>query len=122
MLSMLLESESIIWYQYAISIILGPIALGLLAKTLLGYKRVEIGKNRIGIRFPLRLKKNSYSLKEIKQWTEQKVKTAGGTFKEVVILFDTGKKLTLSLQEHTNYLEAVKYLRKKCPGKYIETK
>lgn len=111
-----------IWYQYGIAIVLGPLALGLLAKTIFGYKRVEIGKNRIGINFPLRFKKNSYNLKEILQWTEQKVKTAGGTFKEVVIRFDNGTKITLSLQEHTNYLEAVKYLRKKCPKKYIDSK
>ena len=108
MLSLILESGRTVWYQYALVIV--P----------LGYKRVEIGKNRIGIQFPLRFKKVSFTLKEVKQWTEQKVKTAGGTFKELVILFDNGKKLTLSLQEHTNYLDAVKYLRKKCARKYIE--
>lgn len=120
MLSLILESGRTVWYQYALVIVPGPLALGLLTKTLLGYKRVEIGKNRIGIQFPLRFKKVSFTLKEVKQWTEQKVKTAGGTFKELVILFDNGKKLTLSLQEHTNYLDAVKYLRKKCARKYIE--
>ncbi|MEM9389296.1 MAG: hypothetical protein AAGA02_02410 [Bacteroidota bacterium] len=122
MLSRILKSDMIIWYQYAIVIVLGPLSLGLLAKTILGYKRVEIGKNRIIVQFPLRFKKSIFSIKEIKQWTEQKVKTAGSTFKELVVLFDNGKKLTLSLQEHTNYIETVKYLKKKCGRKFIESK
>ncbi len=118
----LLSTDRVIWYQYALTVVPGPLALGLLFKTTLGYKRVEMGKNRINIRFPVRFKVNSFQLKDVEQWTEQRVKTAGSTFKELVVRFSNGKKLTLSLQEHTNYVEAVKYLKKKCGRKYIESK
>ncbi|MEM7110495.1 MAG: hypothetical protein AAF519_19860 [Bacteroidota bacterium] len=122
MLLSVFESDTVIWYQYAIVVVLGPLALGLMAKTMLGYKRVKIGKNKISIHFPLRFKKSVFSIKDIRHWTEQIVKTAGGTFKELVVLFENGKKLTLSLQEHTNYLETVKYLKSKCGRKFMENK
>ncbi len=121
-LSIMMRSGNIQWYQYLIVLILTPLALGILFKTLLGYKRVEVGKNKITIYHPIRFSSQSYLLKEVKQWTEQKVKTGGSTFKELTILFDSGKKLSLSLQEHTNYLDLLKYLKKKCSRQYLESK
>ncbi len=121
-LSVMIGSNSIQWYQYLIVLILTPLALGILFKTLLGYKRVEVGKNKITVYHPIRFSNQSYQVKEIRQWTEQNVKTAGSTFKELNILFDSGKKLSLSLQEHTNYLDLLKYLKKKCSSQYVESK
>lgn len=122
MLSYMLRSNGTAWYQYLIVLILAPLALGLLARLIWGYKRVEVGQERISIAYPVRLSKKSYPLKEVNQWTEHQVKTGGSTFKELNVRFTDGKKLELSMQEHSRYSDVIKYLRKKCPKKFIQGK
>lgn len=117
----LMLSNTAQWYHYLIVITLAPVALGLMARTILGYKKIAVGKERIVIKHPTRFSEKNYTLKEIDHWTEQQVKTATGTFKEVTIFFQDGKRLNLSFQEHSNYPETVKYLRKKCSKKYKAT-
>ncbi|HNP19160.1 MAG TPA: hypothetical protein PKL31_12045 [Fulvivirga sp.] len=108
------------WYLYAGLIVLGPIGLGLLFRTVLSYKIVYLGKGSIEVRFPTRFKKVTYKLNSIVRWSETTVKTPGGKFKELEIVFDNKKKLQLSIQEHTNYPQVIKYLKKKCPKKFIQ--
>jgi hypothetical protein len=78
---------------------------------------VNIGKESVIIRFPTRFSSKSYALKEIKTWHETAIKTAGGNYKEVEILFTDMKKLNLSMQEHTNYANLIKYMSKKASKK-----
>ncbi|TRX56275.1 hypothetical protein FNH22_16685 [Fulvivirga sp. M361] len=118
---LILEDRPAQWYHYLIIVTLSPLALGLLTKTVLGYKKIAIGKERITINYPIRFSQRVYNLKDIESWTEQKVKTATGTFKELTVLFKNGKRLNMSFQEHSNYIESVKYLRKKCGKKYRDT-
>ena len=113
----MVDSEYIAWYQYLIVIVLFPLALGLAAKVILGYKVIEIGKEKLDIRFPTRFKRKSYRIKDIDYWKETQVKTATGTYKEVEIQFEDKKQLTLSYQEHTDYTKVVNYLKKKCARK-----
>lgn len=108
------NATTIAWYQYLIVIILFPLGLGLAVKVVLGYKIIEIGKERIEVRFPVKFKKESHKLKDIERWKETTVKTATGTYKEVDIRFSDKKQLTLSYQEHTDYPKVVKYLKKRC--------
>lgn len=113
----MLNANTIAWYQYAVVIILFPLALGLAAKVILGYKIIEIGKEKLDITFPTRFKKETYRIKDIDYWKETKVKTATGTYKEVEIQFENKKKLALSYQEHTDYPKVIQYLKKKCAKK-----
>lgn len=115
---LMVDSGKIIWYQFLTAIILGPIALGLLFKVILGYKIVSIGKERIEIHHPTRFRKKDYTLKEIDFWKETEVKTATGMYKELEILFLNKRKLNLSYQEHTDYPAVIKYLKKKCGKKF----
>lgn len=115
--SHMIGEENIAWYQYLIVIVLFPLALGLATKLIFGYKIIEVGKEKIDIFFPTRFKRQSYKIKEIDFWQETQVKTATGTYKEVQIQFADKKKLSLSYQEHTEYPQVIKYLKKKCAKK-----
>ncbi|UII32902.1 hypothetical protein LVD17_03540 [Fulvivirga ulvae] len=114
---LMLASNSIAWYQYAIVIILFPLSLGLAVKVVFGYKIISIGKEKLDITFPTRFKRESYKIKDIDYWKETQVKTATGTYKEVEIQFDDKKQLSLSFQEHTDYPKVIQYLKKKCAKK-----
>ena len=114
----ILISTAYAWYQYAAVIVLGPIGLGLLFRTVLSYKIVYLGKGSIEIRYPTRFKSKSYKLNSISRWSETEIKTLGGKFKELEVVFENKKKLQLSIQEHTNYPQVVKYLKKKCAKKF----
>lgn len=115
---LMMNSGRLVWYQFLAAIILGPVALGLLAKVILGYKIVSIGKERIEIKHPTRFSSKTYSLKEIDTWKETEVKTATGVYQELEVLFNNKKKLNLSYQEHTDYPAVIKYLKKKCARKF----
>ena len=115
---LMLDSGKIVWYQFLTAIILGPVALGLLAKVILGYKIVSIGKERIEIKYPTRFSSKTYPIKEIDSWRETEVKTATGVYQELEVLFSNRKKLNLSYQEHTEYPAVIKYLKKKCSKKF----
>ncbi len=120
MLPRVLEGGRVEWYEYLFVIVPGPIALGLMTKTIFGYKKVEVGQERISISYPIRSARRVYPLKEIDRWTEHEVKTAGSKFKELNVYFKNGKKLALSLQEHDRYADMIKYLRKKCAKKFVK--
>jgi hypothetical protein len=53
----------------------------------------------------------------ITDWYEESVKTASGTYREIIIRFSNGKKIRISMQEHVRYKEALNYMQKKCRTK-----
>lgn len=116
-LSIVLTSTNPEWYHFATTAFLGSLGLGLLFRMVFKYKVVSIGKESINIKFPTRFKLKSYPLKEVKMWNETAIKTAGGKYMEVEILFTDMKKLSLSMQEHTNYANLIKYMKKKASKK-----
>jgi hypothetical protein len=105
------------WYNYALAIVLLPIGIGLLIKILWGYQYVSFGKQRIKVQYPVRMHSSQYPLNTITDWYEDSVKTASGTYREIIIRFSNGKKIRISMQEHMRYLEALKYMQKKCRTK-----
>lgn len=102
------------WYLWLIIVLLAPLSLGLLTKTILGYKIVQLGKGKVNLSYPTRFFKKSYSVKQVTGWKEESVKTSTGNFQELKIQFDDKRKLSLSLQEHTGYKDVVRYLKSKC--------
>lgn len=110
----MLSGKTILWYHYTLAIIFFPIGLGLLFRMLLGYRIIRVGKEKIEVHFPSKFTTRTYKLKDISQWKETAVKTVSGTFKEVEVLFNDRKKITVSIQEHTDYKPLLKYLQKKC--------
>ncbi|MEO1051169.1 MAG: hypothetical protein AAFX87_11110 [Bacteroidota bacterium] len=105
------------WYHVAGTVILGPIALGVTVRTLVGYKIVTISKEKVKINYKFRFSKKQLNLKDLELWKETTIKTLSAPYKELEMKFNNGKKLKLSMQEHTDYKKVVNYLNKKCAKK-----
>jgi len=101
------------WLGHMLIPVLIGIMLAILVKVLWSVKTVKVAKEKFEVNFPLRGKKRSYSGKNLKRWSEQAIKTAGGTYKEATLLFDDGQKVGVSQQEHTDYTAFVKYMNQK---------
>ena len=101
------------WYHYLFMIGLGPLALGLILRQIFGYKTISIGKDKLTISFLLKRKKITHSLKQLQQWNETNIKTPSGNYKQLELIFDGKHKVGMSMQEHTEYHQVVKYLKKK---------
>jgi hypothetical protein len=70
----------------------------------------------------LRQRKN-YKLEAVQFWFENQVKTGkNSVYKELVIKFEDGKKVTLSPQESTDYERVIQYLKQKLAKKKIDVK
>jgi len=110
----MISGKTILWYHYTLGLIFFPVGLGLLFRLLLGYRVIKVAKGRFNINYPSRFSQKTYKLGEIDKWKETEVKTVSGTFKELEILFNDRKKIKVSIQEHTDYLQLRKYLTKKC--------
>ncbi len=108
------------WYHYLVFVVLSPIALGILLRTLFNYKVVRIGKGKAMVRYPLRLRRYELSFKELKDWKETKIKTGSGMYRELEVSFDNGKQFTISLQEHSDYHKAINYMKKKHSQKEVK--
>ena len=117
--NVLIRNPEAPWYNYALFLVPGPLAVGLTFRMLLNYKILYFGKNQIQIRYPVRLSDQRYMLKDLTSWKEEKVKTMGNHYKELALRFSNGKSAKLSLQEHTDYHKVVKYLERKCPKKRL---
>lgn len=115
----IVNSNEIYWYHYIFLLILIPVGIGVLIKTILNYKITRIGKGKIDIKIPARLKNKSYSLKDIKQWQEVTIRTATGIYQQLEIVFLNDDKLTLGRQEHSAYDQIIKYLQQKSGKKRI---
>lgn len=115
--SIIFQNKSPEWYHYVLLLGFGPVGVGLLMRMIFKYKVVSIGKGTIEIRFPSQFKKRSYKVNNIIKWSETAIKTAGGKYKEVELLFDDKRKLNFSMQEHANYPQAINYLKKKAAKK-----
>ncbi len=113
----ILNSPTPEWYHYALLILFSPLGLGLLFRMIFKYKIVSMGKGSIEINFPSQFSKRTYKLSNILTWSETAIKTAGGKYKELELIFDDKKKLNLSMQEHSNYPQAINYLKKKASKK-----
>jgi len=108
------SGEAMLWYHYALAVIFFPIGMGLLFRLLLGYRIVKISKGRFDVNYPSRFSKKTYKINDLDKWKEVEVKTATGTYKEVELHFNDKKKLSFSMQEHTDYPKLKNYLSKKC--------
>lgn len=116
-LGIVLSSNNPEWYHFATTAFLLPLGFGLLLRMIFKYKVVSIGKESIIINFPTRFNVKNYPLKEVQLWKETSIKTAGGKYMEVEIVFNDSKKVNLSMQEHSNYSDVIKYLNKKVAKK-----
>ena len=107
-----LTQADVPWYHYLAALTLFPLAIVIFVRIFWAYKRVEFGKEMVSVRYPFRFISFSIPLKEIKTWKETSVKAKTGNYREIEIN-SASRKVSINLQEHSHYLDALKYLEKK---------
>jgi hypothetical protein len=112
------RNQLVAWYNYAVVIVLSTIGLFVLYKIFVRYKILKFGNNQIEINYPVLRQSKVYSLDQIDQWIENKVKTGKNSeYKELNIRFTDGKKISVGHKEHTEYTRMAQYLQQKVPKK-----
>ncbi len=109
------------WWQAVVLGISGGVALAVSYKTLSGYKKVLVSKNRMDIQFAFNWFHRRYYFKELQYWQEESIKTATGTFKELSLSFGPRKKVRLSWQEQDNYGKIKMFLIRNFKAKQRKT-
>ena len=101
------------WLGRVLIPVLIGIMLAILIKVVWSLKIVKVAKERFEVIFPVRRKKLVYPGKNLKSWKEENIKTAGGIYKELTLIFEDGKRISVSEQEHTDYPQLKKYMGRK---------
>jgi hypothetical protein len=106
------------WYNYVIAALLLPIGLFVLYKIFIRYKIIRAGNNSIDISYPVLRQVEKYSLQSIVAWRENIIKTGkNSVYKQLEILMDNKKRISIGHKEHTEYVRLVQYLQQKVPKK-----
>jgi hypothetical protein len=106
------------WYNYVIAALLLPIGLFVLYKIFIRYKIIRAGNNSIDISYPVLKQVEKYSLQSIVAWRENIIKTGkNSVYKQLEILMDDKKRISVGHKEHTEYVRLVQYLQQKVPKK-----
>ncbi len=106
------------WYNYVIAAALLPIGLFVLYKIFIRYKIIRAGNNSIDISYPVLRQTEKYPLQAIVAWRENIIKTGkNSVYKQLEILLDNKKRISIGHKEHTEYVRLVQYLQHKIPKK-----
>ena len=106
------------WYTYLIVAALVPILGLVIHRIFLRYKVIRLGNNQIEVWYPVLRKRHRQPLGTIVAWRELRVKTGkASTYRELEILLEPKKKISLAYQEYTEFDRMVKYLGQKCANK-----
>lgn len=107
-----------VWYNYVIAAALLPIGLFVLYKIFIRYKVIRAGNNSIDISYPVLMQTEKYPLQSIVAWRENIIKTGkNSVYKQLEILMDNKKRISIGHKEHTEYVRLVQYLQQKIPKK-----
>ncbi len=109
--------ESRYWYQYVIFVVVTPVALAVIIKTINSYKIIRLGKGKLSVNYPLLLKKRVMQLQDLISCSEEVIKTQGADFKQLTINFER-EIVKLSNQENSEYPKIYSYLKRKHPKKF----
>jgi hypothetical protein len=108
------------WYNYVTIGLLVPIAGYVSYKIFLRYKVLVLGNNQIEVNFPVLRQFRKYKLDSVQFWVENQVKTGkNSVYKELVIKFEDGRKVSISPKEFTEYDRTIQYLKQKLPKKKV---
>ena len=111
-------NDTAAWYNYVIATALLPIGLFVLFKIFIRYKIIRAGNNSIDISYPVLMQTEKYPLQSIVAWRENIIKTGkNSVYKQLEILMDNKKRISIGHKEHTEYDRLVQYLQQKIPKK-----
>jgi len=109
---------AVAWYNYLIIALLLPMGMFVAYKIFIRYKVIRAGNNQIEIRYPVLRRSEKYTLNSVLAWRENIVKTGkSSVYKQLEILFEDKKRISLGQKEHTEYVRLVQYLQQKIPRK-----
>ena len=100
------------FFNWIMAIVFLLIAFILLLRQLFNYKIISIGNEKVQVWYPLRFRTIRGNLKDMQFWEETIIQTKTGIFKQLEIKFPQ-RSIKMSVQENTNYFDAVNYLKKK---------
>jgi hypothetical protein len=79
-----------------------------------------MGNNQVILSFPVLRRRYQYPLQEIVSWKESIVKTGkSSVYKELEVRFADARKLSIGLNEYSEYNRMVQYLNQKAPKKKL---
>ncbi|MFM8851462.1 MAG: hypothetical protein ACKOE5_13845 [Cytophagales bacterium] len=109
-----------VWYNYLTIGLLFPIAAFVIYKIFVRYKVLILGNNQIEVNFPVLRQFRKYKLDNVQFWVENQVKTGNNSvYRELVIKFNDGQKVSVSPKESTEYDRMLLYLKQKLPKKKV---
>ena len=108
----LLLGGSTWFFNWIMAIVFLLIAVIFTLRQLFNYKIISLGNEKVQVWYPLRFRTIRGNLKDMEYWEETIIQTKTGIFKQLEIKFPQ-RSIKMSIQENTNYQEAVNYLRKK---------
>lgn len=106
------ETNDKTWW-YLIIYTSGPIGLIVLIRILTSIKIITIRKEKFEFKVPFKFQKIAFDGKELAEWNHTIIKTYGGLYEELNFKLQSGKELSLSKQENTEYDKALNYMKKK---------
>jgi hypothetical protein len=96
-------------WRLVLLVMLSIVPLALLFRMFWTYKRIRIRKDRITVSYPFRPGGSwDGKYKEVHAWKEERVNASGNEYRELAVIFESRKKIKISLQEYTNYQKLVK--------------
>jgi hypothetical protein len=100
------------FFNWIMAIVFLLVALVLILRQIFNYKIISLGNEKVQVWYPMRFHTIRGNLKDMEFWEETIIQTKTGIFKQLEIRFPQ-RSIKLSIQENTNYLESVNYLKKK---------
>ncbi|WP_109831781.1 hypothetical protein [Reichenbachiella versicolor] len=91
----------------------GPIGVMVTIKVLTGIKTMRIGKAKFEVKYPFRIKNVKFEGSDIQSWKHESIKTYGGQYDEITWILKSGKKVSLSKQENSDFDKTLKYMNSK---------
>lgn len=105
----LLKGNDLPLWRLVLLVLLSIVPLALLFRMFWSYKRIEVRKDRIRVAYPLRPGGSwEGKYREVSGWKEERVQASGNEYREILVAFESGKKIKVSLQEYTNYQKLLK--------------
>ncbi|BDD09158.1 hypothetical protein FUAX_15900 [Fulvitalea axinellae] len=117
--SFMLEG-SMAWWRWLLTVVLCMIVVGVTIKSLMDFKTMRLGANELKVKRYFGLIKDTWDLTTLVAWTEERIKTKNGEFRELTLVFPKNKVVKLTIQQDSGYERIYKYLVKKQGKKKVD--
>jgi len=113
-----LQGQAVAWYSWLVGGLVALVFLTVAIKTITDFKHIQVGQGSIKVRYPLILRNKAFETEQLAYWSEAIIKTKSGVYKQLELHFEAKKRLSISLQQNTEYDKIKNYLDKKYKARY----